>query len=70
VEKATQGMEVAISIEGATVGRQIKPEDVLYVDMPQEAVRKLMDMKLSPDEQDVIEKVIKIKRKSDKFWGT
>jgi len=70
VEKATQGMEVAISIEGATVGRQIKPEDVLYVDMPQEAVRKLMDMNLSPDEQDVIDKVVKIKRKSDKFWGT
>ncbi len=70
VEKATQGMEVAISIEGATVGRQIKPEDVFYVDMPQEAVRKLIDMKLSPDEQDIIDKVIKIKRKGDKFWGT
>ena len=70
VEKATQGMEVAISVEGVTVGRQIRPEDVLYVDMPQDAVRKLIDTDISPDERDVIDKVIKIKRKSDKFWGT
>ena len=70
VEKATQGMEVAISVEGVTVGRQIRPEDVLYVDMPQDAVRKLIDTDISSDERDVIDKVIKIKRKSDKFWGT
>ncbi|MEA2053638.1 MAG: translation initiation factor IF-2 [Candidatus Thermoplasmatota archaeon] len=70
IEKAIQGMEVAISIEGATVGRQIKPEDVLYVDMPKEAVKKLINMDISQDERDIIDKVIKIKRKSDKFWGT
>ncbi len=70
VERATQGMEVAISIEGVTVGRQIKPDDVLYVDMPPDAVRKLIEMDISPDERDVIDKLIKIKRKSDKFWGT
>lgn len=69
IDKATQGMEVAIAIEGATVGRQIKPEQTLYVDIPSKAAQKLADMDLSPEEQDVLDKVTKIKRKEDAFWG-
>lgn len=68
--KATQGMEVAISLEGVTVGRQIKPENVLYVDMPADAAKKLSSMTLSPDEMDVLDKIFKIKRQKNKFWGT
>ena len=70
LNKAHQGMEVAISLEGATVGRQIKPEQVLYVDIPADAAKKLSSMNLSPDEMDVLEKIFKIKRKENKFWGT
>lgn len=70
LSKATQGMEVAISLEGATVGRQIKPEQVLYVDMPADAAKKLSSMTLSSDEMDVLEKIFKIKRSKNKFWGT
>ncbi len=70
LSKAIQGMEVAISLEGATVGRQIKPEQVLYVDMPADAAKKLFSMALSPDEMDVLEKIFKIKRSKNKFWGT
>lgn len=61
--KAIQGMEVAIAIEGATVGRQIKPEQILYVDISQNDIQKLLEMELTPDEQDVLYKVIKIKKK-------
>ncbi len=60
--KAIQGMEVAISIEGATVGRQIKPGQIMLVDISQQEIQKLLQMDLSPDERDVLEKLIKIKR--------
>lgn len=70
LSKAHQGMEVAISLEGATVGRQIKPEQILYVDIPADAAKKLSSMSLSPDERDVLEKIFKIKRAENKFWGT
>ncbi|MFO8133724.1 MAG: translation initiation factor IF-2 [Thermoplasmatota archaeon] len=69
IDKATQGMEVAIAIEGATVGRQVKPEQTLFVDIPSGAAQRLADMDLSPEEQDVLDKVTRIKRKEDAFWG-
>ncbi|MBC7081177.1 MAG: translation initiation factor IF-2 [Thermoplasmatales archaeon] len=65
IDRATQGMEVAISIDGATVGRQIKPEQILFVDLSNEDIQKLLEEELTLDEKDVLEKVIKIKRKHD-----
>jgi len=70
VEEAIQGQEVAISIEGVTVGRQIKGEDILYTDIPESDAKKLKNMDvLNPDEKDVLNKIFEIKRKSSKFWG-
>lgn len=69
LEEAIQGQEVAISIEGATVGRQIKGEDILYVDVPPNDAKKLKEMDLTIDEKNILEKVFEIKRKTDKFWG-
>ena len=70
VEEAIQGQEVAISIEGVTVGRQIKGEDIMYTDIPASDAKKLRDMDvLNLDEKDVLEKIFEIKRKTDKFWG-
>jgi len=70
VDEAKQGEEVAISIDGVTVGRQIKAEDILYTDIPEEDAKKLKDMDvLNIDEKDVLEKIITIKRKTEKFWG-
>jgi translation initiation factor 5B len=62
LQKATQGMEVAVAIEGATVGRQIKPGQIMLVDISRQEIQKLLDMDLTPDERDVLEKLIKIKR--------
>ncbi len=62
LSKAIQGMEVAIAIDGATVGRQIKPGQIMLVDISQSEIQKLLDMELTPDERDVLEKLIKIKR--------
>jgi len=70
IEEALQGQEVAISIEGVTVGRQIKGEDILYTDLPASDAKKLKQMDvLNLDEKDVLNKIIEIKRKTDKFWG-
>jgi translation initiation factor 5B len=70
VEEAIQGQEVAISIEGVTVGRQIKGEDILYTDLPASDAKKLKDIDvLNSDEKDVLNKIFEIKRKTDRFWG-
>jgi len=70
VEEAMQGQEVAISIEGVTVGRQIKGEDILFTDIPASDAKKLREMDvLNLDEKDVLKKIFEIKRKTDKFWG-
>lgn len=70
VEEAVQGQEVAISIEGITIGRQIKGGDILFTDLPASDAKKLRDMDvLNIDEKDVLNKIFEIKRKTDKFWG-
>lgn len=70
VDVANRGQEVAIAIEGATVGRQLKEEDILYLDIPGRDAKQLFQMqKLSTDEREVLEKVARIKRREEKFWG-
>jgi len=70
IKEATQGQEVAISIEGVTVGRQIRRGDILYTDIPEDDVKKLKDLDvLNTDEKDVLNKIIEVKRKKSKFWG-
>jgi len=70
ISEALQGAEVAISIEGVTIGRQIKGGDIFYTDIPESDARKLqlMDV-LNEDEKDVLTKILDIKRKTNKFWG-
>src|SRR5512136_64917 len=70
IVEALQGQEVAISIEGVTVGRQIKGGDILFTDLPENDARKLKLLNvLNEDEKDVLNKIIDIKRKTNKFWG-
>ena len=70
LDEALQGQEVAISIDGITVGRQIKKGDILYTDIPASDAKKLKELDvLNPDEKDVLNKIFDIKRKTDKFWG-
>jgi translation initiation factor 5B len=70
IAEAIQGAEVAISIEGVTVGRQIKGGDIFFTDIPESDAKKLrlLDV-LNEDEKDVLNKIMNIKRKTNKFWG-
>ena len=69
---ATVGQEVAISIDGPTVGRQIHEGDILYVNIPEKHAR-IVELELKPklaeDEREVLENFLEIKRKKDPFWG-
>jgi len=70
VEEAIQGDEVAISIDGPTVGRQIKGEDIFFTVIPEGDAKKLQELDvLNADEKDVLAKIIDINRKQNKFWG-
>ncbi|MBD3405759.1 MAG: translation initiation factor IF-2 [Candidatus Lokiarchaeota archaeon] len=70
INEATDGMEVAVSIRGPTIGRQIKEDEVLYVDMPDShvhAIRKNFFEDISPSEREVLKEIIQVKRAAGAF---
>lgn len=69
VRESKQGEEVAMAIEGLTMGRQAQEEDVLYVDLLESASKELINLELNDDERMVLEELISIKRKEDPFWA-
>jgi translation initiation factor 5B len=69
MKEAMQGDEVAIAIQGVTVGRQIDGGDSLLVDIPESHAKKLRKMELTSAEQDVFDELLAIHRKEDHFWG-
>ncbi|MDD1672984.1 MAG: translation initiation factor IF-2 [Methanomicrobiales archaeon] len=72
IHESIAGAEIAISIEGATVGRQIDVGDELLVDVPERHVKVLeheMLPHLSSDTQMVLDEFAVLKRRSDPFWG-
>ncbi|UCF09277.1 MAG: translation initiation factor IF-2 [Thermoplasmata archaeon] len=69
LKEAIAGQEVAISVEGVTIGRQLCVEDILYVNIPEGDCKKLNTCDLNFDEKEVLDKVCQIKRKENQFWG-
>ena len=69
MKEAMQGDEVAVAIDGVTVGRQIEEGDSLLVDVPESHAKKLRKMELTTAEQDVFDELLAIHRKDDHFWG-
>ena len=70
IDEATDGMEVAVSIRGPTIGRQVKNNDTLYIDVPDKqilAIRKKFMDDLSPPEKEVLEELTAIKRATGHF---
>ena len=65
VSEAKAGKKVAVSIQGAVVGRNVKEGDLLYVDVPKKDLTllktKLSDI-LSIEELQLIEKIEKLKK--------
>jgi len=72
VGSATVGQEVAVAIDGPTVGRQVHEGDILYVNLPERhsrIVEQELLPRLSQDDKETFEGFINIKRKKDPFWG-
>ncbi len=72
ISSARVGMEVAMAIDGATVGRQIKEEDFLFINVPERHAKVLeheIYESLSTDEQETLERFLDIKRKGNPFWA-
>lgn len=72
VSLATQGKEVAISIDGPTAGRQINEGEVYFVDIP-EGHSKVLEFQLrdtiKQDELETLLEFVAIRRKDNPFWG-
>ncbi|MCX6694410.1 MAG: translation initiation factor IF-2 [Methanomicrobiales archaeon] len=72
IREAEAGKEVAISIEGATVGRQVNVEDDLIVEIPERHVKVLEKEMLSHlpiSTQEVLREFTTLKRRESPFWG-
>ena len=72
IREADAGLEVAISIEGATVGRQVSVGDDLLIDIPERHVKVLereMTKNLNVSTQEVLAEFTALRRKSEPFWG-
>ncbi|KXB01543.1 translation initiation factor IF-2, partial [candidate division MSBL1 archaeon SCGC-AAA261D19] len=70
--EATAGDELAVSLKGPVVGRQVKGGDVLYVDVPRDhmiSLKKDLSDLLPGDELSVMEEIIQIKQKKDPTYG-
>jgi translation initiation factor 5B len=70
IDEATEGMEVAVSIRGPTIGRQVKNDAVLYTDLPDRhilQIRKKFMEELSPSEIAVYQEIVEIKRAAGSF---
>lgn len=72
IPEAIYHQEVAISIEGPTVGRQIHEGDILHVDLPEKHAKileqELYDI-LPRDELETLQAFLAMKRKTNPFWG-
>ncbi|MBD3249806.1 translation initiation factor IF-2 [Candidatus Woesearchaeota archaeon] len=71
VEKAGKKEQVAISVPGITIGRQLGEEETLLSDIPEQDFRKLKEVKehLSQEEKNLLKEIAEIKRKENPVWG-
>jgi translation initiation factor 5B len=69
---ADKGMQVALSIKGPTIGRQINEGDVFYTDLNSREARLLLERfpeRLNDEEQEIFNFILAKKRQSDPAFG-
>jgi len=69
VTEAEENAELAASIDGAVIGRNLKEGDVLVVSLSESAARALRGQPLSPSEQAILDEVVRLHRATHPFWG-
>ncbi len=72
LNEVRQGDKVAISVDGPTLGRQVRENDVIYT-MPRsheaKALRTKLSGSLTPQERAVLDEIVRIKSVSDPLFG-
>jgi translation initiation factor 5B len=72
IEEATAGMQVAVSIKGPTIGRQINEGDIFYTDFNGREAKQLLERfshRLNEQEKAILEALVSMKRKKDPTFG-
>ena len=69
VKEGKQGEELAVAVMGPTVGRHIDEGDEFYVDIPANHAKRLRKLDLTPQEEEILEQITILHRKTDHFWG-
>jgi len=71
VSEAKKGSQVAVSLPGGVVGRNLFEEDILYSSIPENDFRQMKKLKkyLTPDEKQAIKEIAEIFRQENNFWG-
>lgn len=71
IHTASQGKQLAMSLEQITIGRQVQEGEYLYTDIPEQDFKKLKTLKkyLSPKEWELLKEIAEMKRKENPLWG-
>ena len=72
VTTAKTGEEVACSVQDVTIGRQIFEEEVYYTFPPSHEAKKLLNEfmhKLSPEEQEILNDIVRIQREKEPAYA-
>jgi translation initiation factor 5B len=69
VPQAATGTELAASIEGAVVGRNVSEGDRLLVALPESVVRALRKLELDDAEKAILDEIISLHQAESPFWG-
>jgi translation initiation factor 5B len=72
IKLASSGMKVAVSIEGAVVGRTIKEGEIFYSDMNETNFKTLVSkfkQELTNEDKIMLDEIVKIKRRENPIWG-
>jgi len=72
IEEAKTDMQVAVSMNEPTVGRQVNEGDILYTVPPNEDVKLLLNRfkyRLNEDELKALDEIVEIKRKINPMYG-
>lgn len=72
IEEATRGMQVAVSVNGPQIGRQINEGDVFYTYLDSRQAKLLLNRfnsRLDEEEKKILELIVSIRRKMDPAFG-
>jgi translation initiation factor 5B len=72
IEEAERGSQVAASIQGATIGRDLEENQVMLTDITSKDYKRLKELKdqTSKGEKNTLEKIIEIKDQKNPHWKT